>query len=91
MHMWIFSPAQALLLASMVGISRDVRGEAKAFAIQLHHELEYLADLASSVTRRGLGQSYGVFQSNFRGALKPIAAEFDKLNVRMRAPGWGVV
>src|SRR5438105_14107183 len=27
--------------------------EAKAFAIQLHHELENLADLASSVTRSG--------------------------------------
>lgn len=58
--------------------------ESKRIAIQLHHQLETVADMAHAVTRRGLGQGYGSFQSNFNGIRRRIAAEFVILDVSIR-------
>lgn len=49
-------------------------------AIRLHHDVEHLAEIASSVTRRSLGDRYGLFQGNYQGSLRNIRKEFEYLN-----------
>lgn len=48
-------------------------------AIQLRHQLTSLAEFVHSVTRKGLGDSYGTFMGNYKGNLRNINKEFVKL------------
>jgi len=58
----------------------EIRGE----AIQLHHDLTFLAEMRGTVRRRHLGNEFGAFASNFQGAVKRVGVEFDKMDVAIR-------
>ena len=57
---------------------------AMAAAVELRHSLNSLAVAASSVTRRSLGEDFGQFQSNYRGNVRNITKNFDKLDVAIK-------
>jgi hypothetical protein len=48
-------------------------------AIAMRHSLSRVATMASTVRRRDLGSRYGTFQGNYRGMMRRIGNEFDRL------------
>lgn len=57
-----------------------VVNEARAEAMQLHHQLTGLADLRSGIRRRHLGDGHATFASGFAGTMKRIHIEFGRLD-----------
>jgi hypothetical protein len=62
-----------------------IAAESRSEALQLHHQLEQLAEFRSSVKRRDLGDQFGAFASNYNGLIKQIGHEFDKMDAAARS------
>lgn len=59
--------------------------EAREAAYDLKHSLTQIAEFRSSVSRRGLGERYGLLAANYQGLSRQISAEFELVERRARA------
>lgn len=58
--------------------------EAREAAYDLKHSLAQMAEFRSSVSRRGLGERYGLLAANYHGLSRQISAEFEVVEQRAR-------